>query len=178
MAQLISVKLTNAWEDRSKHVDQLAVLKQQLRAMCTPLPDSLAIKILVAIVEVSEITPGTTAIRSLAEKDINWKDFSSLLIEECKVLKKSPGVNKAAAANLTCGLYQKLGHENKNVYLNPLNPNNRLNFPGKPGKSGKPKAKKIHKREDYYGQNKTENGLQWRTHLAPAQMVHAQTGCY
>lgn len=148
MAELVCVKFTNAREDISKHVDRLAGLLEQLRSMNTPLPDSLAIGILVASIEVSELTPVTAAIKTLADKDLNWEEVSSRLIEECKALRTSSGKDRAAAASCVCALCHKPGHDIENCFQNPLNPNNRLNL------SDKSRGKRQHGGKDRNGQKK------------------------
>lgn len=49
--------------------------------MVTTMEDSLAISILVASVEVSQLLPVTAVIKTLDEKDRCWADVSNSLIE-------------------------------------------------------------------------------------------------
>lgn len=53
MAKLVSEKYSNAREDISKHVDCLSRPLEQLGVIVTPLPDYLAVEILILSVEVS-----------------------------------------------------------------------------------------------------------------------------
>lgn len=55
--------------------------------MDTVLGDGEAICILVALIEVSDLSPVTAAIKTLADKDLAWEDMSSRLIEGGKALK-------------------------------------------------------------------------------------------
>lgn len=155
MAELVSLKYGNLRDDISKHIDRMAGLLEQLRSMNTVLDDALAIGILVASIEVSELSAVTAAIKTLAEKDLVWEDVSSRLIEECKSIKTSHK-DRASAASSVCGLCKKPGHTIDDCFMNPMNPKNRLNLSDKKTQWGKPKSEKHRKKKDRNEHDKNE----------------------
>lgn len=99
MAELVAVMFSHARDDMSQHIDRLYGFIENLRSLDTVFDDSLALGILVASTEVSELFPITAAINTRAGKDPSWYDVSSRLIEEAKDLQSGNGRDRATAAS-------------------------------------------------------------------------------
>ena len=81
MSELVSIRYTTIKDDIAKQIDLLAGIIEQLRAMGTTFDDALAIGILVASIDVTELMPATAAIKTLTDKDMKWEEISGRLIE-------------------------------------------------------------------------------------------------
>lgn len=134
MSELVSIKYTSLGDDIDKHIDKVEGLIEKLRAMGTVFDDSLAIGILVASIDLPEMAPATAAIKTLADKDVNWESISSRLIDEAKNL-KSGTRTRSHAASQCCAICGKTNHTTDRCFLNPLNPNNKLDLKSKYDKS-------------------------------------------
>lgn len=126
MSELVGTRFTNLNADMSAHVDKMAGLIEQLRSMGTTFDDSLAIGMLVASIEVSELFAVTASIKTLSADSVNWEQVSNRLIEETKTITSgSRGIIRASAANSSCQICQKK-HPTEKCFLNPMNPNCKL----------------------------------------------------
>lgn len=85
MSELVSLSYTSLRDDMDKNIDKLDGTIKQLRAMGTLFEESLAIRIIVASINVPVLSPATVASKTLADKDFNWKDISARLIDEAKI---------------------------------------------------------------------------------------------
>lgn len=61
----------------AKQIDHLAGLLEQLSAMDSPLPETLAVGILVASIEVNDLMPVTASIKTMADQYVTCEDVSS-----------------------------------------------------------------------------------------------------
>ena len=134
MSELVSLRYTSIKDDMDKHIDKMAGLIEQLRAMGSIFDDALAIGILVASIDVSELLPATAAIKTLSDKEVKWEDVSSRLIDEAKNLKSGFTNNRSYAANTNCAICGKSNHTTDRCFLNPLNPKNKLKLKSDPKK--------------------------------------------
>lgn len=80
MSELDSMRYTTLKDDLSGHMDRMAGINEQPKAMGNNFHDSLSIGILVASIELSQLLPVTAAIKRLTEKDIKWEEVTSSLL--------------------------------------------------------------------------------------------------
>lgn len=94
-SELVSSKFCFIYNDTRKHLDQLDDLFDQLWTMSTVLDDSLAIGTFVGYMEVARLAPVTAAIKTFAERDLNWADASSELIKKARNMVMGSKSNQA-----------------------------------------------------------------------------------
>jgi len=102
-------------------VDQMAGILKQLGAMDTKIPNELAVALLVASIDVPELSAVTTAIKTLADETATWDEVTERLIEEQRTLKGKNTYERATPASNPnkCVLCGKRGHAIPKCYLNP-----------------------------------------------------------
>lgn len=86
-AELAIVKDSTKWDDVSKPIDHLAAVIKNLRTMGAVFDGVLAIGILVASLDISDLALVTAVVKILGDKDLSWEDSSNRLIEKAKALK-------------------------------------------------------------------------------------------
>ena len=64
----------------STHVDNMAALIERLRSMGTTFEDALEFGILVASIQVTELSPVTAFIKKLSDDRITWDSVTTRLI--------------------------------------------------------------------------------------------------
>lgn len=150
ISELVSVRYTNVKHDITKHIDRMAALQEQLKSMEAIMDDAVQVGILIASIDVLELTPVTAAIKTLAEKDITWETVTERLIEEWRGLTNAHKEDSKLARNV-CTYCNRPGHHAANCWTNPANPNNRLGrLKGNPPSGSEPKKENQ--------DNKTETG--------------------
>lgn len=99
MSKLVSVRFSNPKAGIEKHIDAMAALLEQLKAMNAKMDDSLAVGILIASIDVPDLKPVVAAIKTLSDSVATWETVSERLIDEWRGLRKTsqPGESSAAA---------------------------------------------------------------------------------
>lgn len=127
MAELILTEYPSLQEDMSEHIGKPAGLLEQFSSMNLALLDTLAVSILVVLVEVNGLIPVTTVIETLADKKLSWKEVPSRLIEKKTALRHgSRSAERSSAAHGWCGISGKFNYKTDSCYVNPLRAGNRL----------------------------------------------------
>lgn len=152
MSELVSMRYVSLRSDMSTHVYKMAGLIEQLLAMGTSFDDALAVGILVASIDVTELSPVTASIETLSNDKITWEAVSTRLIEEVHTLTLATGSaarsNAANIEKLQCHIWQKLNHSTDNCFLNPFGKMSKIDVPdnllsnlldGRPAGSTRPK---------------------------------------
>lgn len=84
ITELVSVRYKSVRKDVSHHVDKMAGIVEELNHMGMSLDKTLTVGILVASIEAPELRPVATAIKTLAEDNLEWESVTGRLIEEWK----------------------------------------------------------------------------------------------
>lgn len=88
---------------------------------------SLAIDILIAFIEVTQLLPDTAEIKTVAEADLNRKKISSRLIEVVKLpMHGNVPRCQAAAVRPGCQICTYMDHRTENYFIHQLNSKNIL----------------------------------------------------
>lgn len=99
--------------------DRLDGFFGRLRATGAKFSEAVAIGILVATIEATEVLPVTTAIKTLSKEDLSCEATGNGLLEETNAL-KTGGRDRAATAIAGMSLRKKK-HDVSKCYRNPLN---------------------------------------------------------
>ena len=70
ITELESARFVNIKSDITKHIDRMASILEQVKAMDVKIENAIQIGLLIASIDVLELRPVTAAIKTLAEKDI------------------------------------------------------------------------------------------------------------
>ena len=125
MTELISIRYGSLCKYIGVHTDKMARIVEQLAGMDTAIPDELAITLLIASINVSEIAPIAAAIKTVSDDLTHWESVMTRLIEEQNSLRIKMKPERTAKATKRCEISRKT-HTTKGCWLNPKNPNNRL----------------------------------------------------
>ena len=151
MVELVSLRYRGVRSDISKHIDKMASLLEQLRAMNAIIDDPLAVGILLASIDVEELGPVVAAIKTLSEESVKWDGVAERLIEESRSIRTSGHVQATVAKSHrpreNCDYCHRPGHPASRCWINPDNPNNRL-------KALKNAGNKSHEKTDKDGSGK------------------------
>lgn len=109
MSELVSIDYTDTGRDIRKHIDKLAGLVAQLKAMKTSINDTLAVGIIIASIKHPALAPVTAAIKTLADKDITWDGVAASLIEARRDVPRRD-LESVYAARDKCGHCGRHGH--------------------------------------------------------------------
>ena len=112
MSELVSIAYKNSAKDIRKHIDKLAGLVAQLKAMKTPIADTIAVGILLASIPVPSLDPITAAIKTLADDQMTWDNVATRLIEEWREL-PALSAETAFGARTRCDHCGRGGHTAK-----------------------------------------------------------------
>lgn len=96
MSELVSTVYKIPSKDIRKHIDKLAGLVAQLKAMKTNLDDTLAVGIMLASIQVPALAPVVAAIKTLADDQVTWDDVATRLIEEWREIPRATPVSQSA----------------------------------------------------------------------------------
>lgn len=106
----------------SKAIDRLAGVIEQLREMKTEFADSLAIGILFASIDVTQILPATAAIKTHTEDKLTRGDVRNKTIEEVKTINSGNSMaDRATNAQQSCCIGHKSNRATLICSLNLLN---------------------------------------------------------
>lgn len=114
MAELVSVKYSNPAKDIRKHIDKLAGLVAQLKAMKTAIDDTIAVGILLASIQVPALAATIAAVKTLADTDMTWDTVATRLIEEWRDAPRDLFLESSLMANVRCSYCGKHGHRSRN----------------------------------------------------------------
>ena len=127
MFELVSLRYTSPRFDITKHIDKMAAIVEQLAAMQASMDESLTVGILVASIDVVEMRPVISAIKTLADGDVKWDGVAERLIEEWRSIKNGAHAGESSAAGrVVCDFCSRPGHTAGKCWINPANPQNRL----------------------------------------------------
>lgn len=117
MSDLLSLQYTSPSKDISKHVDRLAGLLDQVRAMKTSIDDTFAIGILVASIKAPALGPTIAAIKTVSGNELTWDGVAQRLIEEWRDLDRTTQQEeKIYVARVRCGHCGRKGHKEKDCW--------------------------------------------------------------
>ena len=143
MTELINLRYDSIKKSMGTHIDQMAATLEQLEGMKTPIPDELSIALLIASIQVPELTAVAAAVKTMSDDSMTWEKVTARLLEEQYSFKgKQKQFERAAPSQNHCELCKKKGHSIKNCWLNPKNPRNRLDI-SEEGKDPKPSHEKA-----------------------------------
>jgi gag-polypeptide of LTR copia-type len=117
-------------KDMGEYVDAYTSLLNRLAAMNAPIPDALAV-IMVLIGQHGHFEATVAAIRSISDENLTWDDVTSRLIEQTSSPRSRTRQDSALAfhSRPICSFCGRQGHEANRCFTNPSNPNNRLGTP-------------------------------------------------
>lgn len=100
----------------------------QLKSMIVTFDDVLTVGKLVCSIDVSQLSPVVSSVKSLTEEKISWKRVTNRVIEEVKSLKCNLDTHQMAniVSSKYCSICYRRTHDTSKYYLNPINPNNYL----------------------------------------------------
>lgn len=102
----------------------MTALMERLQTMGTSMEYSLAIGILVATIEVTQLLPVTSAIKTLAENNTSWKYVTSRSIKDTNSIQfDNNNRDRSHASSTVCQIFSKSNHRTGICSLNPSNPN-------------------------------------------------------
>lgn len=108
-------------EDMAREIERLAGLVEQLSEMDVPLPETLAVGILVESVEVNALMSMISWIKTFTDQYVTWEDVSSRSIEEATTLRFGTGsIERSSAAHRYCEICGRTNHATPKCFLNPL----------------------------------------------------------
>lgn len=113
-------------------MDRTAGRLEKLHSMGLPLQDTLPIGMLVSSIEVEQLLPVKSSIKSLADSSLKWEVVASSPMEEANALKFDgrPHI-RSAARSAVCAFCAKPSHSTETCFMNPLNPASRLKLSDK-----------------------------------------------
>lgn len=142
ITDLVGTRFSNSSHSIAKHIDKMAALIAQLKAMKTTIDEPLAVGLLVASIDVPSMKPVVSAIKTLAESDLTWESVAERLIEEHRGVSKTESTDRAHVAKQECHICGKENHTTERCFLNPLFAGNRL------GLSNESKERLLSSKED------------------------------
>lgn len=134
MTELVSIRYLSMRRDISLHIDQMSAIIDQLSSMGTQLPKELTVSLLMASIEVPELSSVIAAIKTISDDKMEWEAVASRLLEEQREFKsKHVKFERASAASSTggvshCEICEVDGHPTSECFWNPNNPSNKLNL--------------------------------------------------
>lgn len=87
MSEFVYLNYTSLRDDMYKHIDNPNGIIEQVGAMETSLHVSFDIGVLFPSVDALKLNCTTFAIKTMADKDVNWEDVSARHIDESKRIK-------------------------------------------------------------------------------------------
>lgn len=123
MVELVSVGHSSLKESVPRHVDKIAALVEQLRAMGFLLDDPLVIGISITSITVDELKTASAAIKTLSAEKLKWDDATSLLIEEVKTIKsdQAQSSRQVIHGDRSWSIFGQPNHRTGSCYLNLIN---------------------------------------------------------
>lgn len=86
MSKPVGTRYSFVLDDISAHVDSMAACIEQLRNMRKTLDDTLASSMLVASLDVPELAPVATSIKTWKDDSLPWENIANCFIEEVMIL--------------------------------------------------------------------------------------------
>lgn len=118
MTELLSLQYTSPSKDVARHIDRLAGLIDQVRAIEISIDDTLAVGILILSIKTAAFCPVVAAFTTISESDLTWDSVSQRLIEECNEGSMTDSKEEILyIAHVRCGHCRRRGRTKENFWL-------------------------------------------------------------
>lgn len=134
----------------------MACLIRTIQSIGSTFDDTLCTGILVASIEVQDVVPAVTAIKSLSDIYLKWEKVSSRLIEDAANVNSSRHISRVTQASMDCSICGKQIQMTPKCFLSQLNQSSLL-------KLNKEVEKSVRLKDDNFALKNYEGPYEHRT---------------